>query len=105
MMEGRKYRMTRVGDGDYLCLSNDGQWVWRFNRYEDGSYFGLVCDFERRTFWHALSVPKTWFDSRLDDEDLLHREEWWYHHTMSGCKTRKAAIDYMLEVSERQAGE
>lgn len=31
----RKYAMTRLGSGDYLLPSNDGETLWRLCLYED----------------------------------------------------------------------
>lgn len=37
-MTERRYRMIRLGAGDYLLPSNDGNTLWRFRTYEeDGS--------------------------------------------------------------------
>lgn len=49
--EPRKYALTKQSAGVYLCPSNDGATLYRFSRYEDGSYHGLVVDYERRMFW------------------------------------------------------
>lgn len=54
----RRYALTRVEAGDYLCPSNDGAYLWRFSRYEeDGSAeYGdgspLVGE-----FWMAQRTP------------------------------------------------
>lgn len=37
-MSERKYSLHRIGPGDYLLPSNDGQTIWRIQQYEeDGS--------------------------------------------------------------------
>lgn len=40
----RKWAMTRVRRGDYICLSNDQHTVWRFHQHIDGRALGLKCD-------------------------------------------------------------
>lgn len=57
MTPERKYALTRLAPGDYLCASNDGKTLWRFERYEDGAVYGLVVDFDRRPYWRASSTP------------------------------------------------
>lgn len=90
----RRYALTRVQPGDYLCPSNDGQRLWRFLRYEDGRAAGLLdCGFESRPFWRALSTPMP-ADGTYDVEalDELAWQEW-----EAMLPTRRAAIAVMLK--------
>lgn len=63
----RRYAMTRVCAGDYVCPSNGRTLMYRFSTYTDGYAHGLEdCRFEARTFWRVRQAPMPrWF--ALDD--------------------------------------
>ena len=84
----RQYALTRIDKGDYLCASNDGATLWRFQRYHDGRGAGLDVDYDWRAFWKASQTPMPpggVLD--VDDVDDLPWREW---HTW--LPTRKAAL-------------
>lgn len=106
-MTDRKYALGRLSEGDYVCLSNDGKWLWRFTRYWDGTDYGLVAQhgkeifFASRPFWRAHAIPA---DSPiLDTDEVLESEEWWMHRTFDAFKTRKEAITWALSQSDKGA--
>lgn len=95
----RKYQMTRMGAGDYLLPSNDGQTLWRIYRYEEygslsyakpgGGYTEV-----RGWFWACARrpMPKEWlsFEELRDWSDI----EWEFY---SGpLSSRREAIEETL---------
>jgi hypothetical protein len=94
-MTTRRYALTKVRSGDYLCLSNDGTRLWRFTLYQDGSDFGLDVDYKRRTLWRvqfADMAEITEVQSR--DGDILDPMYW--ADEQVHLPTRQAAINVML---------
>jgi len=53
----RSYALIKLTNGDYLCPSNDGLDLWRFQRYIDGSGLGLDVSYRERDFWRASRAP------------------------------------------------
>lgn len=97
-MSERKYALVRAGRGDYLTLSNDGNWLWRFSRYEDGEYYGLVdCGYERRWFWRAKRLPNTTNIEGLDSE------QWDNAKGMDWFRTRREAIEWAMSQQDMEA--
>lgn len=97
----RKYALTRLRAGDYLCPSNDGRTLWRFSAYEDGSDHGLIgVSYRRRTFWMARRTP-------MPAGGMVDREEVEYLPWREvGCSlpSRQAAIAEMLGASCPECG-
>lgn len=82
----RKYALTKLGAGDYLCPSNDGSTVWRFQTYHDGHAFGLDVPYECRTFWMASSIDYDKARDQIDRGVEINDLEWWddvYRHLPS----------------------
>ena len=101
-MTDRKYRMIRVGAGDYLLPSNDKVTLWRIYSYEeDGSAEYQDSRGKWRTvtgtFWATAKfarpfTPDTLADDLPDDPtDWEHWETWDVGH-----RTRQSAIDAAL---------
>ena len=95
-MAERKWAMTKIGPGDWLCLSNDKRTVWRFHKHVDGTAHGLECDYYERTFWRAVYMPVEVFEADVErwvDPSSAWAAEWreagWY------LPTRSAAIERM----------
>ena len=95
----RKYRMMRLGPGDYLCPSNDRTKLWRFTMHRDGTAYGLVnVSYRDREFWRAVWMPmeqaEQFFAERGGDLPDPWTSVWteadWY------LPSRKAAIEVML---------
>lgn len=93
----RKWAMTRVAAGDYICLSNDQQTVWRFHQHIDGRSLGLICNYDERTFWRACYMtiekakalgPKLYESDRWDERVWIESD--WH------LPSRKAAVERML---------
>lgn len=84
----RKYRMLRVGTGDYILPSNDRKTIWRIARYEDGPSHGLVGMARDRDFWGAWKWTSTSPpDPEWDDRWALMADMY---------DTRQQAIDFAL---------
>lgn len=98
----RKWQMIRLGAGDYLLPSNDGQTWWRFNKYEerDGSLTRGDGSVVNGDYWRLLRWSRAAHDLTLDALDLEADYLW----TEVACMmpTRQAAIDYALELDARQ---
>lgn len=93
-MTERLYAMTKIGPGDYICPSNDGLDLWRFQRYVDGRKLGLDVSYEERCFWRASRAP---FGSLLKADGIDIDTLAWTEQAQ-WLPTRRAAIDYMLGV-------
>ena len=98
MPQRRKYALVKLHRGDYLCISNDRQKVWRFRAYEDGRVGGLDVPFESRTFWSVSWVDydlaqREWL--KLDDFYAVDDLPWFYVH--DSLASRKDAINVMLD--------
>jgi len=94
-MSERRYALTKVRSGDYLCLSNDGTRLWRFMTYEDGSAFGLDVDYVRRTFWRVQYADMAEItEVHARDADILDPMYWVDEQVH--LPTRQAAINVML---------
>jgi hypothetical protein len=76
--EPRKYALIKLDTGDYLCPSNDKSTLWRFQRYEDGRFYGLDVDYEARTFWRVLRrpMPTEFTEHLLDVGDWTEVQVW-----------------------------
>jgi hypothetical protein len=88
----RKYALTKLREGDYVCPSNDGRFLWRFQRYQDGRASGLDVRYELRWFWQASKAPMPWGCGTLVAMDDLA-----WRLTDSMLPTRTAAIEAMLQ--------
>lgn len=96
-MTERKYALTKIDPGDWMCPSNDTLTIWRFRSYTDGQIAGLMdVSYYARTFWRVQRCPREAIDRYLaagqlvDDLDNLpwvDVEEW--------LPTRRAAIAIM----------
>jgi len=88
----RRYRMTRVGRGDYLLPSNDGKTLWRLRRYvEDGS-----ATYDDGTpvvgeFWATWKYRGPLTGAYVDPFQWDDWEMW-----DSGLRLRRQAIDAAL---------
>jgi hypothetical protein len=93
----RVYAMTRLGPGDYLLPSNDGQTLWRLRSYEeDGSAERWDGTPIHGLFWAVLRFlggpPQS-----LEADDLDDPSRWdWYETNLS---TRREAITVALGAS------
>lgn len=92
-LESRKYALTLVRAGDYLCPSNDGATLYRFSRYEDGRLAGLVCEFDLRDFWMVQSMPMP-PQGALDLDEVWAWDTW--HTVADSFPTRSAALAYVF---------
>jgi len=88
----RRFALIRLKAGDWVCPSNDCTVLWRFRRYEDGSYHGLDVDYERRDFWMVERASLAEAERALARDD---EPEWLTWDTM--LPTRKAAIDSVFK--------
>ena len=95
--------MTRMGAGNYLLPSNDGQTLWRiYSYYEEGSLSyelpGVGYRGVRGTFWACARrpMPDKWFSY----EELSEWDEWEFW--AGPLRSRREAIDEALR-SERIA--
>lgn len=100
----RKYALTKLQAGDWLCPSNDRRYIWRFFQYPDGSKYGLCdhdgksVDFEKKYFWEAARVTIEKYGEMLDNG--VDPEDYAYWDTVqTGLPSRGAAIEVMLEMS------
>jgi hypothetical protein len=101
----RLWQMTRLGAGDYLLPSNDRQTLWRIRKYQerDGTLTrgdGSVVngDFWSLHGWKHTTPPAEY---QFDEYERLTD---WHNWAEVACMmpTRKACIDYALELDERQ---
>lgn len=84
----RKYALTRLDKGDYLCASNDGETLYRFRTYHDGPSFGLMDWPRDRLVW---SVERTEFGTFLANPTVPVNELDW--RNVSGPHdTRRVAL-------------
>lgn len=74
----RKYALTKLEAGDYVCPSNDGEMLWRFCRYQDGRVCGLDVDYELRTFWSTMRAPMAAAQRSLDRDEDIQWNGWEY---------------------------
>ena len=98
-MTERKYAINRLQNGDYVCYSNDGKWLWRFTKYEDGRDYGLVdAKFDRRSFWRAYCIPSDSpaLDQKNDWLDFLQLDVWLRYRSQELFKSRNEAITWAL---------
>jgi hypothetical protein len=77
-MAERRYSLTKLGPGDYLLPSNDGETLWRIATYTDGPSFGLDDWPRDRTFWGAWRYDgrMRWREGVDDPEALLDCNDW-----------------------------
>lgn len=88
----RLYVLTRLRSGDYICLANDGETLWRFQRYEDGRDLGLDVGYDAREFWRASYAPRPDHTFNPDEMDELPWRE-----AAQWLSTRREAITVMLK--------
>lgn len=62
----RKYALTKLGPGDYLCPGNDALTIYRFRQYEDGPCGGLMDWPRDRIVWGVESTPADSWDGPDD---------------------------------------
>lgn len=88
----RKYRMTRIGTGDYILPANDGETFWRISKYSDGPSYGLYEWKRDRTFWGAWKWHSALAIQKADDPlDWENWDQW-----VGACATRQEAINGAL---------
>jgi hypothetical protein len=99
-MADRRYALTRVAAGMYLCPSNDRTRLWRFYRYyEDGSLasYDQAGNMIGRPivghFWEAESCPISEGDVIDLDPDFLADLPWRTEGSL--YPTRAAAVRFM----------
>lgn len=103
-MGKRKYALIKVGQGYYVCPSNDMKTLWRFYSYqEDGSLYrhnAITGKHATRptlgTFWRAEYTPMP-TNLDLTDDELMDMH-WVCYADI--CKTRKEAIESMETAQE-----
>jgi hypothetical protein len=93
-MTPRRYALTKAASGDYLCPSNDGLYLWRFFRYEDGAAHGLEAAFQERSFWLAARKPML-LGEYLDLDDLGYPWDAPWVEFERALPSRKAAVAVM----------
>jgi hypothetical protein len=103
-MPERLYAMTHLGDGDWLCPSNDLRWLYRFLRYdEDGSAYSIVTNADGSetedhivgSFWLVQRTPMPSSNLKLSKIDFLPWDE--RAHML---RYRREAIDVMMREAE-----
>lgn len=106
-MTERKYALTKITPGDYLCGANDGKTIWRFDTYFDGKAWGLAdAEYEERKFWRASWRPASDLSVKIEnDEDYFGFLEEGWHEYAGSLDTRAEAIEVMLTFSEKVAEE
>ncbi len=98
----RRYRMTRIGDGDYVFPSNDCLTLWRVYRYrEDGSAeWGNGGAPILGDFWAAARFEGSFEDASslafTDREQFLSWEDWEF--VAGPLFTRREAIHHALAI-------
>jgi hypothetical protein len=94
-MTTRRYALTKVRSGDYLCLSNDGTRLWRFTLYQDGSDLGLDVDYKLRTFWRVQYSHMSEITEVQSRQGDILDPMYWFDRQVN-LPTRQAAINVML---------
>lgn len=88
----RKYALTKIEAGVYLCPSNDADHLYRFRKYEDGRHHGLDVDYDLRPFWAIDRAPL----DGIDDGGYVDLEEIPFVEIASWLPTRRAALDHVF---------
>lgn len=89
---GRKYAMTKLSAGDWICPSNDARWLYRFMLYdEDGSAENSDGPIVGQ-FWATARILMPKADHQLRIYDHVAWE--WRADLM---RSRSEAIDVMLD--------
>lgn len=94
----RKYRMIRLGKGDYLLPSQDAQTLWRIATYEDGPSHG-VEDWPRDVTlwglwrWNGGMPTVDQISAALEEGLWTDRWEFWE----GGHPTRRSAIEAVVK--------
>ena len=96
----RNYAMIRLGAGDWLLPSNDGQTMWRLHSYEeDGSAWREDEQgrkhFIRGTHWNVSRMTMMKLQALVEspvttDEDILDWDEW--EAWASSLRSRREAV-------------
>lgn len=75
----RKYALTRIGPGDYLLPSNDGQTIWRIAKYEDGPSHGVEGMDRDRDFWGVWKWNERGHPHEVEDRQVCLRDTYSGH--------------------------
>ena len=99
----RKWRMSRLGSGDWAWPSNSALTMWRAVSYDeyDGTLETADGEVIRGTFWALLRFahdPKAMTPADIDNR----WDETVWPRVASLLPTRQAAIDYALRLEERR---
>jgi hypothetical protein len=66
VQEPRKWALTKLDSGDYICPSNNGLTLYRFSSYQDGSDYGLTdVGYRSRTWWRLRTIPRYIAETRI----------------------------------------
>jgi len=93
-MTKRKYQMTRLNTGDYMCPSNDGLRLWRFTKQQGGDWYAMSCDMPTPEQWERFVAQ---VGTVGDIDDLLDWQEESYHYA-----TRAEIVERAFDVVERK---
>lgn len=91
----RKYTLTKIAKGDYICSSNDGETLFRFIKYFDGPSSGLMDRGPDRDYWMVASAPL----AVVADVDIETFSPLWKIQA-DACDTRKEAMAVVWEEYE-----
>lgn len=102
-MSERIYPLTRIREGDYCLLSNDGTTLWRISKYDEtglGEYQDAKGKWHKilGSFWQTAKYRGS-IDALADPahgnwETFLDWEQW--DHWASGFTTRRGAVEDAL---------
>lgn len=98
-MPERKWRMTRLGPGDYLLPSNDEADMYRIWKYDDGRACGLMDGPKWITRWAVSVLPMTRLRQEIADKMLCTPENMWnldWQEIAANFHTRREAIDFAV---------
>jgi len=96
----RKFALTKIGRGDWLLPSNDGQTLWRLTEYHEDGSASVGNDGKnwrplRGVFWQtAKFTGRLVHDPGLLPDDFLDWGHWEVWET--GLLKRKYAVEAVL---------